>query len=104
MNYLPPPDDTRPTGAAFVYFGSTDGLSVWSAWRARGDRATTEFGASVASAGRVVTGDHQGIIIGAPRYFISETAHGGAFAFYGPLEPAELEPGAFLPLVMSNAD
>ena len=98
------PDDTHPEGAAFVYFGSEKGLSTWARWKAGGDRATTEFGASVGSAGFVRVGEPEGIIIGAPRYFISETAYGGAFAYYGPLEPAELFPSAYLPLVMSNAN
>jgi hypothetical protein len=98
-------DDYHPEGAAFIYFGSETGLSTWAAWKARGDKSRTDFGASVSSAGDVSGGGYDGVIIGAPQYFKYEgTPYGAAFAFYGPLEPAELFPAAYLPLVMSNTN
>jgi hypothetical protein len=97
------PDGTHPEGAAFLYFGSQTGLSLWSGWKAGGDRSRTDFGASVGSSGQVLTGEPAGVIVGAPQYFISETAYGGAFAFYGPLEPAELD-RTYLPVVRSGSN
>jgi hypothetical protein len=90
-------------GAAFLYFGSATGLSPWPGWKAGGDKATTEFGASVGSAGRVTDGDAVSVIVGAPRYFDVSDPYGAAFAFYGPLEPGDLY-RAYLPLVMNNAN
>ncbi|MGD8475087.1 MAG: integrin alpha, partial [Anaerolineae bacterium] len=98
-------DDYHPEGAAFIYFGSETGLSTWAAWKGRGDKSRTDFGASVSSAGNVGGGGYDGVIIGAPQYFKYEgTPYGAAFAYYGPLEPAELFPAAYLPLIMSNAN
>jgi hypothetical protein len=98
------PDETHPEGAAFLYFGSETGLSLWAGWKAGGDRSRTDFGASVGSSGRVLTSvEANGVIVGAPQYFISETAYGGAFAFYGPLEPGELN-RTYLPLVRRGSD
>jgi len=96
------PDGTQPEGATFVYFGSMTGLSPWAGWKARGDKARTEFGTSVGSAGRVTTADVDSIIIGSPWYWLSEEPYGAAFAFYGPIEPAALN-RVFLPLILRNS-
>ncbi len=102
--YYTPDPEAGYEGAAFLYFGSEEGPSTWPRWKAGGDRSKTDFGVSVGSSGRILTGEPGGVIIGAPQYFISGTAYGGAFAFYGPLEPAELLPAAYLPLIMRNAN
>jgi hypothetical protein len=97
-------DTYHPEGAAYLYFGSAEGLASWSGWKARGDKSRTDFGASVSSAGDVDSDGTDGIIIGAPQYFKYEgTPYGAAFAFYGPLDPAEMF-RTYLPLVQRSAD
>jgi hypothetical protein len=100
--YLPDPD-TGFEGAAFVYFGSGSGLSPLSGWKTGGDKARTDFGWSVGSAGDVNSNSSDGVLIGAPSYRVFEMGYGAAFAFCGPLEPADLDP-VYLPLVMRGAD
>jgi hypothetical protein len=95
------PDETQPEGAAFVYFGSVDGPPPWAGWKAMGDKARTDFGASVTTAGQI-TGGVDGVLIGAPQYFVNEEPWGAAFAFYGPLEPADPYRTA-LPLILRNS-
>ena len=95
------PDGTQPEGAAFLYFGSEKGLHSWAGWKARGDKARTDFGASVSNAGRV-SGEVDGVIIGAPQYFVDEEPWGAAFVFHGPLEPAPVQ-RTFIPLVLRNS-
>jgi hypothetical protein len=93
------PDGTQPEGAAFLYFGSEKGLLPWAGWKARGDKSRTDFGMSVGTAGRILTSEEaDGVIIGAPQYFVEEVPWGAAFVFYGKLEPAPLH-RIFLPLV-----
>ncbi len=90
-------------GAAFLYFGSDKGLSLWAGWKARGDKNRTDFGFSVGSTGDVGGDGVDGVIIGAPKYFHLGTAYGSAFAFYGPLEPAPLYRTS-LPLILRNSN
>ena len=97
------PDDTQPEGAAFIYFGSATGLAPWAGWKARGDKARTQFGFSVDGGGQVTGNAADSVVIGAPKYWKSEVPWGAAFSFYGPLEPGELN-RTYLPLVMSNAN
>ena len=97
------PDGTRPEGAAFLYFGSETGLSLWAGWKARGDRARTDFGWSVGTAGRVTDGGADGVVIGAPQYFKQTDPYGAAFVFYGPLVPAPVN-RTFLPLIVRNSN
>jgi hypothetical protein len=104
VGYSPSPD-VGYAGAAFLYFGSEAGLSAWAGWKAGGDKNRTEFGASVGSIGQVLDTDWtDGVIVGAPLYFTLSEPYGAAFAFYGPLEPVELFPAAYLPLIMRNAN
>jgi hypothetical protein len=100
--YLPDPD-TGLEGAAFLYFGSETGLSTWAGWKAGGNRARTDFGWAVGSAGDLDGDGSDGVIIGAPQQFVSATAYGAAFVFYGPLEPAPLL-RTFLPLILRNSN
>ena len=95
--YEPVPG-TGYQGAAFIFYGSGTGLRPWAGWMAGGDKAQTEFGFSVGTAGNVYDGGTSDVVVGAPRYFHEHDAQGRAFAFYGPLEPAPVHQ-TFLPLV-----
>lgn len=96
------PDETQPEGAAYVYFGSERGLQPWAGWKARGDKARTDFGASVSTAGQVIA-EAGSVLIGAPQYFVDEVPWGAAFVFHGPLEPAPVL-RTFLPLVLGGLE
>jgi hypothetical protein len=100
--YLADPS-TGLEGAAFLYFGSGTGLSTMAGWKVGGNRARTDFGWDVGSTGDVKSNGSDGVLIGAPQFFVGGTAYGAAFAFYGPIEPLPLE-RTFLPLVLRNAN
>ncbi len=67
-------------GAAFVYYGSSWGLSQVADWTAHGDQKYAHFGHSVA-AGDVNNDDYDDVIVGAPGY--GRGREGTAFVFYG---------------------
>ncbi len=69
-------------GAAFVYFGSRDGLDLTGVWRAESNQAGARLGASVAMAGDVDGDGYDDVIVGAPYYDQGGVA-GAAFAWFG---------------------
>jgi hypothetical protein len=72
-------------GAAFLYYGSEDGLSLMPGWKKLSGQREAQFGYAVNSAGDVNADGYNDVIIGA-RYFegpenvINE---GAAFVYYG---------------------
>ncbi|MDY6877293.1 MAG: integrin alpha [Chloroflexota bacterium] len=72
------------TGAAYVYHGSSTGLTTGSAdWTATGDQADAHFGTAVSTAGDVNSDGYADIIVGAPDYDDVQTDEGAAFVYYG---------------------
>jgi len=70
-------------GRAYVYFGSSTGLTPVPIWTFNGDQPGAKLGGSVAPAGDV-NGDGFGdLIIGAGRYSTGLANSGRAFAFHG---------------------
>ncbi|MBI4320038.1 MAG: FG-GAP repeat protein [Chloroflexi bacterium] len=69
------------SAAAYVYYGSSTGLSPVANWFAQSDQQYSRFGISVASAGDVNHDGYPDVIIGAPYYGSSN--QGAAFVFYG---------------------
>ena len=70
-------------GRAYVYFGSSGGVSLTPAWTADGLQTGASFGTSAGTAGDVNGDGFSDIIVGAPGYDNSHTDEGRAFAFYG---------------------
>ena len=70
-------------GAAFVFYGSADGLSLTGSTRLNGDQSASSFGISVASAGDVNGDTYDDVIVGAPFYDNGEENEGAAFIFHG---------------------
>ncbi len=70
-------------GAAFVYFGSTSGLSNNYAWSAEGDQFNARFSFSVSTAGDVNGDGYSDAIIGAPKYDKGRHGEGCAFVYFG---------------------
>jgi len=70
-------------GRAFVYFGSSTGLSSLPGWTAESNQANSLFGVSVASAGDVNNDNYSDVIVGAYLYDNGQSNEGGAFVYYG---------------------
>ncbi len=96
--------DQNKEGAAFIFYGSTTGIGGRAGWTAEGDKAETQFGYAVGTAGNVNGDDYADVLVGAPRYRHVEDLRGRAFGFYGLLEAQyPVYPySAYLPLVLGN--
>jgi hypothetical protein len=71
------------TGRAFVYLGTTEGLSTTVSWTADGDQAGCHFGQDVSTAGDVNNDGYSDVIVGARYYDSPESNEGAAFVYYG---------------------
>jgi hypothetical protein len=84
--------DEDSEGMAFVYHGSTDGLSKLHAWSSAGPaQGYAQFGVSVASAGDVNGDGYDDVIVGCLNYENGSDEEGGAFVFLGSGSGLELE-------------
>jgi hypothetical protein len=77
-------------GRAFVYHGSSGGLSPTHTWTAESDQASAAFGFSVAAAGDANGDGFDDVIAGAPGFSNPQTFEGGAFVFDGNQGPGRL--------------
>jgi hypothetical protein len=72
-------------GRAYVYYGSTSGLSQIPDWTAESDQAEANFGSSVSTAGDVNGDGYSDVIIGAPWYDNGHPEEGIVYVYYGSL-------------------
>ncbi len=70
-------------GAAYVYYGSSGGLSLTVDWMMESNLASAQYGISVASAGDVNGDGYSDIIIGAYGYDNGEADEGAAYVYFG---------------------
>ncbi len=70
-------------GRAFVYSGSSTGLSGTASWTTESNQIGSEYGSSVSSAGDVNGDGYSDVIIGAPLYDQSFTDAGRAYLYRG---------------------
>jgi uncharacterized repeat protein (TIGR01451 family) len=70
-------------GGAFVYHGSSTGLSTTSDWSAESDVATAQFGRALSTAGDVNGDGYADVIIGASGYDNIEANEGRAYVYHG---------------------
>mgnify|MGYP001420663215 CR=1 FL=1 len=70
-------------GKAFVYHGSSSGLSNSANWSALGNQAQSNFGYSVSTAGDVNGDGYSDVIVGAYNYDNGQTDEGRAFVYHG---------------------
>jgi hypothetical protein len=71
-------------GAAFVYHGSSTGLTMASAdWTATGGYERTKFGLSVSTAGDVNGDGYADVVVGGPNYADGESHEGVARVYHG---------------------
>ncbi len=70
-------------GAAFIYHGSSSGLSTTAASQLEENQASARFGTSVASAGDVNGDGYSDVIVGAYLYDNGQSDEGAAFIYHG---------------------
>lgn len=70
-------------GYAYLYLGSSAGLSSNWSWRETVESSDAHFGASVAGAGDVNGDGYADVIVGAPELSDTEPFAGGAFIYFG---------------------
>ena len=70
-------------GKAYVYHGSSAGLSSSSSWSTYGTQGGAKYGFSVSTAGDVNGDGYSDVIVGAPFYNNGQADEGKAFVFYG---------------------
>jgi hypothetical protein len=70
-------------GRAFVYYGSSGGLSTSPNWTAESDQANALFGNCVSSAGDVNGDGYSDVIVGVYQYDNGQTDEGRAYVYYG---------------------
>ncbi len=75
--------DELREGRAFVYFGSSSGLSPTPGWTADGDQEFAFFGRSVATAGDVNGDGFSDVIVGVQDWQNGEAREGRACLYYG---------------------
>jgi FG-GAP repeat protein len=70
-------------GRAYVYLGSSTGLSATPVWTAESDQASAAFGASVSTAGDVNGDGYADVIVGANLFDNGQSDEGRAFLYLG---------------------
>ena len=76
-------NDLSNEGRAYVYHGSTAGLSATPAWTGEGDQAGAEFGFSVAGAGDVNNDGYDDVIVSAWGFDNGHSSEGRAYLYLG---------------------
>jgi hypothetical protein len=70
-------------GGAFVYHGSSSGLSSTPAWTAESNQVSSGFGTATGTAGDVNRDGYSDVVVGAYAYDNGETDEGRAFVYHG---------------------
>ena len=70
-------------GAAFVYHGSSNGISTIATALVESNQANAQMGYSVSSAGDVNGDGYSDVIVGAPNYNNGQAGEGVAFIYHG---------------------
>jgi hypothetical protein len=70
-------------GAAFVYHGSSTGLSLTPNWTAESNQAGAYMGFNIGSAGDVNGDGYSDVIVGSAQYSNGQSGEGRAFVYHG---------------------
>src|SRR4030095_2737229 len=70
-------------GRAYVFHGSSTGLSSAAVWTAGGDQVGAQFGSTVGTAGDVNDDGYADVVVGAVTYDGGETDEGRGYVYYG---------------------
>ncbi len=95
-------NDNSREGGAFLFLGSGAGLAPTPAWRGEGNKAETEFGHAVSTAGDVNSDSYTDLVVGAPTYRIETDLRGRAFVYHGTEAISVSQFQVFLPVVLKN--
>ena len=76
-------DPDTDEGAAFLYLGSSSGLSTTPAWTTQGNQAAAFFGSAATGAGDVNGDGFSDVIVGAYQYDSPQNNEGQIFLYYG---------------------
>lgn len=85
-------NDQSWEGSAFVYHGSTAGLSTSPDWTAEGNQTEAFFGVSVSTAGDVSGNGYSDVIVGAFGFSNDQMYEGAAFLYRGSAFGLSVEP------------
>ena len=80
-------------GRAFVYHGTTTGLSSDPGWTAESNQAQSLFGSQVASAGDLNGDGYSEVVVGAPNYDHGEDNEGQVLVYFGSRDGLSPLPG-----------
>ena len=83
-------------GAAFLYYGSEDGLSPAAGWQVESDQPYAQLGYAVAGAGDLNADGFDDLAVGARWYMVDEDNEGAVFVFYGSKDGPSLQPDLIL--------
>jgi hypothetical protein len=70
-------------GAAFLYYGSADGLSKTPGWQVESDQTGAQLGYAVAGAGDLNGDGYADLAVGARYFTDNEEKQGGVYVYYG---------------------
>ena len=79
-------------GRAYVYHGSTSGLSATPDWVAEGNQTSAWFGCSLATAGDIDGDGYSDVVVGAHGYDNGATNEGRAYVYHGAAGGLSLTP------------
>jgi hypothetical protein len=96
-------NDQTAEGRAFVYHGSSSGLSASANWTAESDQVLSLFGISVSGAGDVNGDGYSDVIVGACEYDGRATDGGGIFVYHGSPSGLSASPDLSLDSDQTNA-
>jgi hypothetical protein len=74
---------TTDEGGAFIYYGSSGGVSLTPATSLESNQQNSYFGASVAGAGDINHDGYDDVIVGASAFDNGQTDEGAVFIYYG---------------------
>jgi len=90
-------------GAAFLYYGSANGLSLSPNWSYQSDQEGAGLGTVVASAGDLNNDGYADIVLGAPQYEDGQVDEGAVMVFYGSAKGLSVVPDQVLEVNRSDA-
>lgn len=78
------PSDEAGEGAAYLYYGTEDGVELTPGWKDEGNLQAGKFGAAVAGAGYINGDEYADVIVGMPGFsYDTFTNAGAAFVYFG---------------------
>jgi hypothetical protein len=90
-------------GGAWVYLGSSSGVTSAPAWYKASDQADAQFGYSVGTAGDVNGDGYADVMVGTPFWDHGQTNEGGAWVYHGSASGVISAPAWYMQINQANA-